>query len=215
MLLIFNWNSKYHWTYYFTTCYPRWSWPPWFSADHKELSYDTGVWPWCRLIYFGPQWYVWIYQRVSYVTKRIICLGWTIPRINRLSWYGRYCGSRKLWKVFWHLWSVIGAEVCIPDEQETKMMSRVTNDVKYNESKPRGIEQNTFFAHNSLYEITFTKGLTEYLTANLISDNIISQVDSKEHHYQVLKEISEHYADVSALKRSDGFIRSRGGNLHS
>ena len=83
------------------------------------------------------------------------------------------------------------------------MMARVTNDVKYNDSKPRGIEQHTFFAHNSLYEITFTKGLTEYLTANLISDNIISQVDSKEHHYQVLKEISDHSEDGS-----------RGMNLH-
>ena len=42
---------------------------------------------------------------------------------------------------------------------------------------------------------------------------MLSQVDSEGHQYQLLKENSDHYDDVSALKRSDGFIRSRGGNL--
>ena len=48
----------------------------------------------------------------------------------------------------------------------------------------------------------------------MISENMLSQVDSEGHHYQVLKEMSDHYADGSELKRSDGFIRSCGGNLH-
>ena len=43
---------------------------------------------------------------------------------------------------------------------------------------------------------------------------MISQVDSEGHHYQVLKDISDHSACVSSLKRSDVFMRSRGENLH-
>ena len=48
----------------------------------------------------------------------------------------------------------------------------------------------------------------EDLTANVIAKNMLSQVDSEGHHYQVIKDIINHYADGSALKRSDGFIRS-------
>ena len=50
---------------------------------------------------------------------------------------------------------------------------------------------------------------------NVIADNMLFQVDSEGHHYQVLKDISYHYADGSALKRRDRFIiRSHGGNIH-
>ena len=43
---------------------------------------------------------------------------------------------------------------------------------------------------------------------------MLSQVDSEGHDYQVLKDISDHSYDGITLKRRDGFIRSRGGNLH-
>ena len=35
------------------------------------------------------------------------------------------------------------------------------------------------------------------------------------HQYQVLKQISDHYVDVTALKGSDEFIKSHGRNLQS
>ena len=44
---------------------------------------------------------------------------------------------------------------------------------------------------------------------------MISQVDSEGHHYQVLKDISDRYADGITLNGNNGFIRSLGGNLHA
>ena len=50
---------------------------------------------------------------------------------------------------------------------------------------------------------------------SVIDENMLPQIDSWEHHYDVLKEIRDYSADVIALNRSDGFIRSHGGNLHN
>ena len=76
----------------------------------------------------------------------------------------------------------VGTEVCLPDERGRKMMSRVTNHVKDNEGNPRGREQPNFFADHSLYEVSFPNGQTEESTANMISENMLSQVDSEVHH---------------------------------
>ena len=47
----------------------------------------------------------------------------------------------------------------------------------------------------------------------MISENMISQVYSEVHHYQLLKDISYYSVDSGSLKRSYGFIRSCVGNL--
>ena len=44
---------------------------------------------------------------------------------------------------------------------------------------------------------------------------MLYQVDSEGHHYQVLKDISNHSEDESALNKSDGFIISSDGNIHA
>ena len=76
----------------------------------------------------------------------------------------------------------VGAEVCLPDEQGRKMMAIVTNRVKENEGNPRGIEHPTLFSDHSLYKVSFPNGQTEDLTENVISENMLSQVDSEGHH---------------------------------
>ena len=82
-------------------------------------------------------------------------------------------------------------------------MTRVTNHVKENEGNLRGIEHLALFVDHSLYVVSFTNGRTEELTANEISENILSQVDSERNPYQLLKNISDHSAYVSALEKSD------------
>ena len=71
------------------------------------------------------------------------------------------------------------------------------------------------FAYHSLYEVSFPNGQTEELTSTMIAVNMQSQVDSDGHQCQVMKGISDNSADVSALKRINGFIRSYGWNLHA
>ena len=50
---------------------------------------------------------------------------------------------------------------------------------------------------------------------NVISENILFQVDAYGHRYQVLKDISDHSMDDSALNNSVKFIRICGRNLHN
>ena len=106
LLMGFNWKRKDNWPYYCTICYPILSWRPLNSIDHKELPYDTIVFHLCRWFYVGSRWHGCIHQRGSSFTKIKRSLGWTIPRIDRISWYGKCCGSIKCWKKCWHLWSV-------------------------------------------------------------------------------------------------------------
>ena len=94
------------------------------------------------------------------------------------------------------------------------MTSRVTNHVKYNKVNPRGIEHPTLFADHSLYEVSFPNGRKEELTVKVIDENMLSPVDSEGYHYQLLKDISDHCADGSALNNIDGYIRSCYGNLN-
>ena len=71
------------------------------------------------------------------------------------------------------------------------------------------------FVCHSLYEVSFPNDLTEELTENVIAENMLSQVDSYGHHYQLLKDISEHPAGGSALNRIGGFIINIGRNLNA
>ena len=66
-------------------------------------------------------------------------------------------------------------------------MTRVTKHVKDNKGNPRVIEHPALFAYHSLYDVSFPNGRIEEPTANMISENMLSQVDSKGYHYQVLK----------------------------
>ena len=59
----------------------------------------------------------------------------------------------------------------------------------------------------SLYEVEYPDGTTEQLAANIITENMLSQVDSGGHHYQVLTEVTDHKKDDSAIAKVDGFMK--------
>lgn len=106
--------------------------------------------------------------------------------------------------------SYIGAEVVVPDAAGNRRMARVIrqvdNDVTNRTTNP--------LLDTTPFEVEFYDGTVERLTAKIIAENIMLQVDEYGHHYQVLKEIREHKKDASAIPVSDGFVRSRSGNLH-
>ena len=75
-----------------------------------------------------------------------------------------------------------GAEVCLPDKLGKKIIARVLTCVKDNKGNPRGSEHQDSFADHSLYEVLFPNGQMEELTLNIISENMLSKVDSEGHH---------------------------------
>ena len=56
--------------------------------------------------------------------------------------------------------------------------------------------------------------MTEQLIATILTENILSQVDSKGHHYQLLTEITDHKRDDRAITKVYGFIKSSNGIIH-
>ena len=52
------------------------------------------------------------------------------------------------------------------------------------------------------------------LTANKITENIISQVDSEGHHYQLFTEVTGHKRYESAITKVNGYVKYSSGNLH-
>ena len=63
------------------------------------------------------------------------------------------------------------------------------------------------------YVIEFSDGSTDEYLANVIAENMFAQVDNKGNQYQLLKEITDHRKDLSAVSISDGYyVVSKNGN---
>ncbi len=61
------------------------------------------------------------------------------------------------------------------------------------------------------YELEFNNGDSEILTANLIAENIIAQVDDEGHEHMMLDEIEDHRILENAIPKSQGtFVTKQG-----
>ena len=91
----------------------------------------------------------------------------------------------------------------LPDWKGEKIMVKAKKRVRYDETITG--EGNYNAIHDkSLYEVGYPDGTAEQLLANIIAQNILSQVDSEGHHYQVLTEVTDQKKDDSAIAKVDG-----------
>ncbi len=65
-----------------------------------------------------------------------------------------------------------------------------------------------------LYEVDFPDSSTEAIAANLIVENMLSQVDDEGRSYSVLSEIVDHQTNGHAISKDDGFVEDRYGKRH-
>ena len=101
----------------------------------------------------------------------------------------------------------------LPNQKSDKIFDRVSKRVRYDDTSTG--EGNYNAVHDkSLREVEYPDGIMEQLAANIIAENMISQVDSEGHHYQVLTEVTDNKKDDSPINKVDGFINSSSGNLH-
>ena len=84
----------------------------------------------------------------------------------------------------------------LPDCKGKKLMGKFIKRVKYDESSTGEGNYNTMH-DKSLYEVEYPDGTKEQLSANILAGNMMSQVDSEGHHYQVLAEVTDHKKDDS------------------
>ncbi|GFH50498.1 hypothetical protein CTEN210_06974 [Chaetoceros tenuissimus] len=104
----------------------------------------------------------------------------------------------------------IGAEISLPNAADNKLMAKVHRKVKSNDLN-EGADHNPII-DNSVYEVQFSDGSTEEIAANVIAENMLSQVDVEGHHFQILKEISDHKKNWNAISVSEGFHTRKGSD---
>ena len=63
------------------------------------------------------------------------------------------------------------------------------------------------------YELEFLDGETEVMTANLIAENILAQVDDNGHVHMILDEIEDHRVLQDAVKRNEGTYKTSQGTI--
>lgn len=61
-----------------------------------------------------------------------------------------------------------------------------------------------------VYEVEFPDGQTLEYSANIIAENLYSQVDEEGHHQVMMDEIVDHKSDNSAVQPDDGWVTVRG-----
>jgi hypothetical protein len=61
------------------------------------------------------------------------------------------------------------------------------------------------------YKVEFADGATDVFTANLIAENIYSQVDAEGNSYSIMSEIVDHESDGSAVQKDDGMEVTKDG----
>ena len=106
----------------------------------------------------------------------------------------------------------IGVEVQLPDNKGVNRMARVRKRIRDENNNPEDGGSYKPWADHSTYEVEFADGTTSVLTANIIAQNMLSQVDTEGHHFQLLQEIVDHRSDGRAIKKSNGYHISKSGS---
>ena len=79
------------------------------------------------------------------------------------------------------------------------------------EGKPTGKANNNPLLDSRQYEVEYLDGATEILTANIIAENLLSQVDEEGHQQMLFDEIIDHRRSSKAIGKEEGFYLNPSG----
>ena len=95
------------------------------------------------------------------------------------------------------------AEVLLPNMGEMTK-AKVVGRKRDADGNPIGLRNANPLLDTRQYEVEFADGATDVFTANLIAENLYSQVDEEGNLYSIMSEITDHKSDGSAVRRDDG-----------
>jgi len=104
----------------------------------------------------------------------------------------------------------VGVDVILPNSADQKLMARVRRKIKSDDRNSANY-YNPLRDH-SVYEIEFPDGTTDEIEANLIAESMVAECDPEGRQYKMLKEISDHQKDSTALNVADGSYITSAGN---
>ena len=107
----------------------------------------------------------------------------------------------------------INAELNLP-QGEKFQNAKVISQSKYGNGVPIGSYDINPFLNTTIYDVGFPDGeICEYC-ANVISENMYSQVDAEGYRYQLLDNIVDHKQDGNAIHPNDLYINKKSGQKH-
>ena len=108
--------------------------------------------------------------------------------------------------------SYINMEVALPQGGEGEFLhARAKRRALDTDGKQLGAKSNNPITDTRLYEVEFMDGTTEVLAANIIAENILSQVDEEGHRQLMIDEIIDHRCTPDAIPQEDAFYLTRNG----
>ena len=104
----------------------------------------------------------------------------------------------------------LSTELLLP-HGDSMQRARVVRRKRDESGLPVGQRNNNPILDTRMCDIEFPDGATDTVTANLIAENLYSQIDDEGYHHQILKEITDCRFTSEAVKPGDGYVISYGG----
>ena len=98
------------------------------------------------------------------------------------------------------------------DVGKEKLQGRVTQRVRAPDGSKKGKPHKNPMFDTHAYLVEFSDGSVSEYTANIIVENIYSQVDPEGRSFAILREICGHKHDRTAIPKGEGFDTSHNGN---
>ncbi|KAI2500086.1 Reverse transcriptase (RNA-dependent DNA polymerase) [Fragilaria crotonensis] len=106
----------------------------------------------------------------------------------------------------------IGMELALPRGDDGEMIhGRVTKRMRDEEGRPIGTAHNNPLLDSRRYEVEYVDGNVEELTANIIAENLIAQVDDEGRRQMMFEEIIDHRTTPEAVPKSQGTYMNQYG----
>ncbi len=105
----------------------------------------------------------------------------------------------------------INMELAIERDGAEPELARVTKRLKDNEGNPIGTANNNPILDTRLYEVEYLDGHRAALSANVIAENILAQVDHDGHRQLLFDQIIDHRTDGNELKEGAAKITNSNG----
>ena len=103
-------------------------------------------------------------------------------------------------------------EVGLPRGSDDQLYhARIKRRATDSEGKPIGVESNNPLTDTRQYEVEFLDGSKEFLTANIIAENLLAKVDEEGHRQLLMDEIIDHRKMMMLWKKKDAFYNTRQG----
>ena len=108
----------------------------------------------------------------------------------------------------------LGDEVLLTQYGEHRQSDRVIIRTSDRDENPVGTYDGNTILETRLYYVMFPYGAIQKYSANIIAENLYSQVNEDGHRNVMIDEIIDYTSDKTAVRKEDGFFTHRNGRKH-